>query len=214
VPESVTADLLATSLSEAALENRALLTPTLHNYRSVNDGEGMSISDHSPVFATFLLKLDGSSENAGAAAQPAVEETASTASSSHVAAAPGGEEQPAAHDDAQADAATATADSETTADAAAPARTLSGDVQFRLKNFRLVWGASVSATRVARAGVECALSVSFVSCALSRLHCPARSRWYSQHRSRLTTATASWLSRPTPRTAASRKLLTTPTSHT
>ena len=26
-----------------------------HNYRAVNDGEGMSVSDHSPVYATFTL---------------------------------------------------------------------------------------------------------------------------------------------------------------
>lgn len=183
VPESVTADLLATSLSEAALENRALLTPTLHNYRSVNDGEGMSISDHSPVFATFLLKLDGSSENAAAPAQPAVEETASTASSSHA----------AAQDDAQADGATATADGETTADAVAPARTLSGDVQFRLKNFRLVWGTSVSATWFARAMEKkvVLMMACVVAYLVARPHFPAQSRWCSLRRLRLTTATAS-----------------------
>ncbi len=33
------------------------LTVAIDNYRSVNDGEGLVSSDHSPVFATFVLKL-------------------------------------------------------------------------------------------------------------------------------------------------------------
>lgn len=32
-------------------------TKMIDNYQSVNDGEGMSISDHSPVFGTFLVRL-------------------------------------------------------------------------------------------------------------------------------------------------------------
>lgn len=32
-------------------------TKMIDNYQAVNDGEGMSISDHSPVFGTFLVRL-------------------------------------------------------------------------------------------------------------------------------------------------------------
>lgn len=30
---------------------------TIDNYRSVNDGEGLNVSDHSPVYGTFVLRL-------------------------------------------------------------------------------------------------------------------------------------------------------------
>ena len=33
------------------------MTVMIDNYRSLNDGEGLTVSDHSPVFATFVLRL-------------------------------------------------------------------------------------------------------------------------------------------------------------
>lgn len=58
VPESVPADLALAALPDSLKRaNTTILSPTLHNYRAVNDGEGMSISDHSPVFGTFLLRF-------------------------------------------------------------------------------------------------------------------------------------------------------------
>lgn len=66
LPECVPTDMLVSSQTsftlpgETAAANRAYPTAvnfTVDNYRSVNDGEAMTISDHSPVFATFLLRV-------------------------------------------------------------------------------------------------------------------------------------------------------------
>lgn len=74
LPESVPADMnievmvnntnTGSSKHQAALiQQQVAMTAAgamvvrVDNYRSVNDGEGMSASDHSPVFATFLLRL-------------------------------------------------------------------------------------------------------------------------------------------------------------
>lgn len=38
-------------------KNSAILSLRVDNYRSINDGEGMNASEHSPVFCTFLLRL-------------------------------------------------------------------------------------------------------------------------------------------------------------
>jgi hypothetical protein len=58
VPETVLSDFLVpqqfTSFGSNALTS---MTANVHNYRSINDGECMSVSDHSPVCATFLLRL-------------------------------------------------------------------------------------------------------------------------------------------------------------
>lgn len=45
------------SSSASAWRKRAQMSKTIDNYRSINEGEGMSVSDHSPVCGTFLLRL-------------------------------------------------------------------------------------------------------------------------------------------------------------
>lgn len=66
LPECLPTDMLVAAASshhaqgDATLlrsNNPMTINLTVDNYRSINDGEAMTISNHSPVFATFILRV-------------------------------------------------------------------------------------------------------------------------------------------------------------
>jgi hypothetical protein len=64
IPESVPAEMNINlsnkednNLSDAQSSSNAGMVVQVDNYRSINDGEGMNVSEHSPVFATYILRL-------------------------------------------------------------------------------------------------------------------------------------------------------------
>eukprot|EP01038_Epipyxis_sp_PR26KG_P016185 gene16185-22010_t len=58
-PQSFTSSQILTNLATQSNSPKAprSMRVTIDNYQSVNDGEGMVSSDHSPVFATFILRV-------------------------------------------------------------------------------------------------------------------------------------------------------------
>lgn len=59
VPESLPADLeiLGDTTMDCTSDQPVRTVINIDNYRSVNDGEGMTVSEHTPVYCTFLLRL-------------------------------------------------------------------------------------------------------------------------------------------------------------
>ena len=64
LPECLPTDMLVAAASSPSSQhapdqrsNPITLNVTVDNYRSVNDGEAMTVSNHSPVFATFILRV-------------------------------------------------------------------------------------------------------------------------------------------------------------
>ena len=65
LPECLPTDMLVAAASshhapgDATLQrsNPITISLTVDNYRSINDGEAMTVSNHSPVFATFVLRV-------------------------------------------------------------------------------------------------------------------------------------------------------------
>jgi hypothetical protein len=64
IPESVPSEMNinlsnkeGVNASDAPSSSTAGMVVRVDNYRSINDGEGMNVSEHSPVFATYVLRL-------------------------------------------------------------------------------------------------------------------------------------------------------------
>jgi len=60
LPECVPTEMLVSNSSPASSITEGgpkTVKFTVDNYRSLNDGEAMTVSDHSPVFATFILRV-------------------------------------------------------------------------------------------------------------------------------------------------------------
>jgi hypothetical protein len=55
--ESVSHVTPPTAVSQSSRLNVSMKDVVIDNYRTVNDGDGMNVSSHSPVFATFILRL-------------------------------------------------------------------------------------------------------------------------------------------------------------
>lgn len=57
IPECVTQNLMVISSNNEVSNEANSVIASIDNYRSINDGEIFNCSDHSPVFGTFILRL-------------------------------------------------------------------------------------------------------------------------------------------------------------
>lgn len=93
VPESVPADMSINMQSQQQQQQQqqqggdggsgggSSMVVRVDNYRAINDGEGFTVSDHSPVFATYLLRLRHDFSDVISASQAAQGSTTASSSS-------------------------------------------------------------------------------------------------------------------------------------